>query len=537
MAKIPAGCLVGSRFLEGKIPDPLKHGARAVRFIENIKHTEGSSAGQPFKLHPWQKKIVVKTFGDTDRDGRRKIRTVFLLLPRGNGKTTLVSAIGLLTTLGPERDPAGQVICAAADREQATIAYNAACRMIRADPELTRITRIVDSRRSIFHPKSESVYRAISHEAYSKHGLSISTLLADEIHAWPTRDLWEVLTGSMGKRDAPLTFITTTAGIGRGGIAWELYKYALAVEQGSIKDPSFLPVLYAAPADCDWRDEAIWRAVNPAIGGGFRSLEEMRITARRAAESPIARESFRRLYLNNWLEASMATWIEMAIYDENPSTPVSLADFEGRENFMGIDMASVGDLAALLLATREGDGWKVWCRQYCPEQQIRKRAAAGLAYPEWVDRGELIATPGDAIDQGRIESDIASIVSEIGGVKKIAVDRWGAIPFMNRLAERGLPVVQFGQGYQSMTGPCKEIERAILGRQFHHGGNALLRWNLSNVRPEIDAAGNIKFSKDKAVEKIDGAVAAAMAIGAALTDGADQDNQPSIYESHGLRIL
>ena len=524
---VPAGCLAGSRFLLGKIPDPLGHGARAVKFIEKLKHTEGALAGQPFKLHPWQARIVRKTFGDLDAARRRKIRTVFLLLPRGTGKTTLVSAIGLLTTLGPERDPAGQVICAAADREQASIAFNSACRMIRADRDLSHITRVVDSRRSIFHPKSESVYRAISHEAYSKHGLSVSTLLADEIHAWPTRELWEVLISSMGKRDCPLTIVTTTAGIGRKGIARELYEYALAVERGEVQDDSFLPVLYQAPADSDWRDESIWRAVNPAVAAGFRSLEEMELTARRAAESPHARESFRRLYLNVWLDASEASWVDMQVYDESAGEPVSLADFEGRPTCMSVDLASVQDLAALFLAARDDEGgWIVWARQYCPAAQVRKRAAAGLPYLEYQERGELVATRGNVIDQAVILSDIATLCSEID-VRKIAVDRWGAIGFMTRLAERGLPVVQFGQGFRDMTGPCKEIERAILSRKFRHGGNTLLRWNFSNVRPESDAAGNLKFSKSKSAEKIDGAVAAAMAIGVALTEDAQPE---SVYD-------
>ncbi|PYX63663.1 MAG: hypothetical protein DMG78_31430 [Acidobacteria bacterium] len=119
----------------------------------------------------------------------------------------------------------------------------------------------------------------------------------------------------------PLTIITTTEGIGRQGIARELYDYALAVEHGDVQDESFLPVLYQAPVDCDWCDEAIWRAVNPALAAGFRSLEEMRITARRAAESPIARESFRRLYLNVWLDASEQTWVDMDVYDECAGNP------------------------------------------------------------------------------------------------------------------------------------------------------------------------------------------------------------------------
>lgn len=342
------GLLTGSRFLEGDIPDPLKKGERAVRFVQLLRHTEGPMAGQPFKLHSWQARIVRRIFGDVDpKTGRRRIRTVFMLLPRGSGKTTLTAALALLGLLGPERDAAGQVISAAADREQASIAFNASVRMIKEDPELIDATEIVDSRKLIKHPASNSTYRAISHEAYSKHGLAVSMLLADEVHAWPSRELWQVLRTSMGKRLQPLTIVTTTAGIGRGTLAWELYDYALKVERGEVKDASFLPVLYQAPHDCDWQDEAVWRAVNPAMTAGFRSLEEMRTTARQATQIPSYRDMFKRLYLNIWGDSATSTWVDLAVYDEGDSArAVELADLAGRDVFVGVDLASKSDLAA-----------------------------------------------------------------------------------------------------------------------------------------------------------------------------------------------
>jgi len=219
-------------------------------------------------------------------------------------------------------------------------------------------------------------------------------------------------------------------------------------------------------------------------------------------------------------------FFDMAAYDEGAGAPVTLADFGDRPAFIGVDMGSVQDLAALLAVAKTDDGgWIIWARQYCPADQIRKRSAAGLPYAEWVERGELIATPGNVIDQEVIENDIAEICSELD-IRKIAVDRWGSIGFMTRLGNRGLPVVQFGQGFASMSAPCKEIERTVLARKFRHGGNALLRWNFSNVRPETDAAANLKFSKSKQAEKCDGAVACAMAIGVALADDGEDFHYP-----------
>lgn len=528
-----SGLLTGSRFLEGDIPDPLGKGARAVRFVENLTHTEGPLAGQPFILPDFQAHIVRKVFGDVHPvTGRRKIRTVFMLLPRGSGKTTLTSALALMGLMGPERDAAGQVVSAAADREQASIAFNASCRMIRADAYLQRATRVVDSRKMIQHPGSESTYKAISHEAFSKHGLAVSLLLADEIHAWPSRELWEVLTTSMGKRLDPLSIITTTAGVGRGDLAWEMYEYALKVERGEVEDETFLPVLYQAPHDCDWTDEAIWQAVNPALAAGFRSLEEMRVTARQAKEIPSYREMFKRLYLNIWGDSATATWVDLGVYDEGDSTrPVALADLAGRDVYVGVDLASVSDLAAVYAVASDGaGGWLVWGRQYCPAEQFRRRVADNLPYADFEASGRLVVTEGNSIDQERIIADLVDLCGDVA-VREIAVDRWGAVGFLNRLQDRGLPVAQFGQGFASMSAPCKEIERAILGRQFHAGGDPILRWNIGNIRIESDAAGNIKFSKSKAHGKIDGAAAVAMAIGRALAN----EVTLSVYDRAGAR--
>ena len=356
-------------------------------------------------------------------------------------------------------------------------------------------------------------------------------LLADEVHAWPTRDLWEVLVSSMGKRLCPLSIVTTTAGHGRGDLAWELYDYALKVERGDVEDETFLPVLYQAPHDCDWMDEAVWQAVNPALAAGFRSLEEMRVTARRAAEIPSQREMFKRLYLNIWGDSAAVTWVDMAVYDQGDDRPVELSALAGRPVYVGVDLASVSDLAAVYAVAEDGEGgWLVWGRQYCPAEQFRRRVADNLPYAEFEASGRLVVTEGNSIDQDRIISDLVELCAELE-VREIAVDRWGAVGFLNRLQDRGLPVAQFGQGYASMSAPCKEIERAILGRQFRAGRDPVLRWNVSNIRVEQDAAGNIKFSKAKATGKIDGAAAVAMAIGRALANEAG----PLVYEREGAR--
>ena len=233
---------------------------------------------------------------------------------------------------------------------------------------------------------------------------------------------------------------------------------------------------------------------------------------------PSQRQMFQQMYLNIWQESSTSTWMDMQVYDAGCTEPVTLADFAGAAVTAGVDLASVSDLAALYIARRTDDGgWMVWGRQYCPEDQYRKRVADNLPYDRFLELGRLALTPGNAIDLRRILGDVAAICNDLD-VRSIAVDRWGATGFMQQLQDLDLPGVEFGQGTRSMSAPCKEIERAILGKVFHAGGDPILRWNFANVRVEPDAGGNIMFSKSKSkdVGKIDGAVAVAMAIGGGL---------------------
>jgi phage terminase large subunit-like protein len=138
-------------------------------------------------------------------------------------------------------------------------------------------------------------------------------VIYDELHAAPSRDLWDVLTTSQSARSQPVTLAISTAGYDRHSILWELYAHAKKVRENPSLDPTFLPIIYEAAADADWTDERVWKKANPALGD-FRSLEEMRIAAARAKEIPAQENTFRRLYLNQWTEQA-ARWISMAAWD------------------------------------------------------------------------------------------------------------------------------------------------------------------------------------------------------------------------------
>src|SRR5215471_2291322 len=203
--------------------------ARKVAIINKLTHTKGPFAGQSFNLRPWQEKKIIRPLFAIDRaTGKRKYRMCLLMMPRKNGKTELIAALAIDGLMFDGED-GGEVYSAAADKDQAALAFNVAAEMIRADPELAAECEILDSQKRIVHRKSGSFYRAISAEAYSKHGFNASRVLYDELHAAPNRELWDVLTSSTGARAQPLTVAISTAGYDRHSILYELYAHAKAV--------------------------------------------------------------------------------------------------------------------------------------------------------------------------------------------------------------------------------------------------------------------------------------------------------------------
>src|SRR6188768_253773 len=237
-----------------------------VRLINQLTHTKGPFAGHPFALRPWQEKQIIRPlFAIDPATGRRRYRTCLLMMPRKNGKTELCAALAIDGLLF-DGEIGAEVYSAANDKEQAGLCFNVAAQMIRNDPELSAACEIVDSQKRIVHRKSGSFYRAISAEAYSKHGFNASRVIYDELHAAQSRDLWDVLASSTGARAEPLVIAISTAGYDRHSILWELYQHGKKVLEAPEIDPTFLPVIWEAPIDADWRDEKIWRLANPALG-------------------------------------------------------------------------------------------------------------------------------------------------------------------------------------------------------------------------------------------------------------------------------
>lgn len=514
-------------------PDPTGRADKVCRFVSRLKLWEGRFAGQRFRLHPFQEAITRRIYGPTTDDGRRLVRMACIWIPRGNAKTTLASALALAHFMGPEAEAGGQVIQAAADRDNAGIAFKHSWEMVKQDDTLLQRVAPIESRKVLNHTKTSSILKAISSEAYSKHGMNASFFLADEVHSWPLvegRKLFKVVGDSMVKREQPLTIVISTAGDGQGGLAFDLWSYSLAVARGEVIDPTFAPIIFAADPEADWRDETAWHAANPAIAAGFCSLEELRTKARRIEHFPAEIADFRRFHLNQWQEGALNPWMDLATYD-NAAAITDPDDLIGRACWIGVDLSSVEDLTAVVAVFPEGDGdgrrYDVLASFFLPEAALARKADKDKAdYLRWRSAGHLIVTDGNRIDYEAVISHVVDLAEKYA-VQEVAIDRWNSTAVTTALQREDIPVATFGQGFASMAAPVRELKRTILGGEFRHGGNPILRMCFGNVVAEKDAAENEKFTKEKARGRIDGAVAAAMAVGRILAT----DEGPMIYET------
>lgn len=500
-------------------------------FHECLTHIEGELAGKPFLLSPWQQSIIANLFGWKRADGTRRYREAFLFVARKNGKTPLAAAIANYVMFCDD-EKGQQNACAAAEREQAGLLFRHVKGMIENHPSMMKRAKIFKATGQRCVETDRATFRVWSADADTKHGGNPHVVIVDELHAQPNRELVDVIQTSFASanRRQPLLIFITTADFDRPSICNEKYDYACKVRDGIIKDAAFLPAIYEAiQGKDDWTDEAVWAKANPNLGVSV-SLDYLRRECQRAKETPSYENTFKRLHLN-MKTATDVRWLEMDRWDACDGA-VNADELEGRPCFGGLDLATVRDIAAFVLVfPREDDGWVVLPRFFVPAEQARIRERRDrVPYETWIREGWIEATAGNCIDfdviRKRVNEDAARF-----NIRKIGLDRWNSTQLATQLQQDGLELVFVGQGFKDMTAPSKELERCIAERVLVHGGNPVLRWMASNAQAETDAAGNLKPSKKRSRDKIDGIAAMCDALACALVD---TGNAESVYETRGI---
>jgi len=504
---------------------------RAVRFIKNLKHTQGDWTGKFFNLLPWEEKIVRDLFGTVNENGKRQYREAYISVPRKNGKTELAAAIAIYC-LFADGEMGAEIYTAAADRDQAAKVFNASKFMVEMNETLYNNSKILDSVKRITYSKRNSFYRALSSEAHTKHGYNPSACIYDELHVAPNRELYDILKTGMGARSQPLLISITTAGYDRESLCWQIYDYAKKIQQGIIEDPTFYSMIFELNEGDDWKDEKNWYKVNPGLGI-YRELNEMRQAFKQALEMPAFENTFKRLYLNLWTSQDVRL-ITMDQWDGCPRV-IDLEKLKGRVCYGGLDLASTIDLAAFVLCfpPEDEEEYIFLCYFWIPADNMTDRSNKDrVPYDVWVRDKLIFNTPGNVIDYSFIIQTI-KILGETYDIREIGFDRWGAAKIVQDLQDEGFEMFAMGQGMASMSPPTKEMLKLIYSKTLNHGGNKVLRWMADNVSAKQDPAGNIKPDRSTSRQKIDGIVALIMALDRAIRNGTGK----SILDEKELQFI
>ncbi len=498
---------------------------RVVSFIENLTITSGIDTGKAFVLRDWQKDILRKIYRQDD-NGDRIAREALVTVARKNGKTQLAAALVIVHLLGPESEQRGQVFSCAADKKQASIVFNEAVAMLRADAELREMVKILESTKRIVCYHNDSFFQALSADAKLAHGLSASFCVYDELAQCKNDQLYSAIKSSTGARKQPLLITISTQSSDPNHIMTKLVDHGQKIIDGVIQDDRFIPVIYTAPEGADIHKPETWRLANPALGD-FLTVESMEIEAQRVKNMPSAEAAFRALRLNQRVD-SVQGFISQADWQANGEY-VELEALEGQECFCGLDLGSTRDLTALVAYFPDSGAVKAW--QFLPGEGLQEREERDrVPYAQWAKHGHIELTPGRAIHRKNVAVRVVELLSKFN-VKAVAYDRWKIEELQNALDDLGItcPLVPFGQGFKDMSPGVDALEAAILNRHLKHGNNPLLTFNMASVKVETDAAGSRKFSKRKSNNRIDGAVALCMALGQHARTPKEKKISPQIY--------
>jgi len=485
-------------------------------FVERLPHVKGPLAGQPIHLEPWQVFILTTVFGWVKPDGKRRFRRAYVEVPRGSGKSFLSSALALYM-LAADGEGGAEVYSLATTRDQARIVFGYAQAMARQSAGFRTRFGVGVGAHNIHVLASGSKFEALSAEGSTLDGLNIHFGCIDELHAHKTRTVYDVVETGTGKRDNSLLWVITTAGSNRSGICYEIRTFVTRLLDRVFDDDSQFGIAYGLDDGDDWALEESLIKANPNWGISVRPEVLLPLQAK-AMQMPSAVNNFKTKHLNEWVNADTA-WMDMRAWDRCADSGLELDAYAGQPCWIGLDLASKTDIAALLLvfAHLEIDGgFAVFGRYYLPEDTVH--ATGNSQYPGWMGSGRLTVTPGNVIDFGWIEADLLDFSSRFA-IQAVAFDPFQATQLSTRMLAEGLPMIEVRPTVLNFSEPMKTLEALVLQEKLIHDGDPVLGWMASNVVAHLDAKDNIYPRKERPENKIDGIVALIMGLSRAITPG------------------
>lgn len=517
-------------------------GMHAVEFFALLRHykgdlgrvrTEDGGLGEFVRLEAWQIFIIGCAFGwKRTATGMRRFRRLYIEVAKKNGKTLMAAGLALLLAFF-DNEPGAEVYSLATKEDQAKLSWNDGAEFVRKNASMGSRIRKVGKR--LVSEESASFWMPLGRDSDTgDQGINVHGAIVDELHVLENRDTIDNVETATASRSQPMVVKITTAGVKRESIWAEERADAVSILEGRATDDAMFAVIYTLDEGDDPFDEAVWPKSNPNLGVSVM-VDTLRDQAEQAKRSPGKLAPFLRFRMN--IPTAVSTkaididawdrWVD-ADGTEHLQSEYLPDPAPGAGCYGGLDLASVKDLTALVLLFLAEDGlYDALCWFWCPEDGIVERSRKdGVPYQDWVRDGFLTPTPGSVTDYAFVKSKILEL-AEAFSLGEVGYDKWNATQMAVELVQDGAAMIAIPQTHAGLGPAWRELEKLVIEGKLRHGGNPILRWMAGNVEVETDSSGNQKPSKVHSVERIDGIVAADMALGRWMANG----GAPSIWSA------
>lgn len=487
----------------GKYHFDIEKATRPITFIEKFcKHSKGQWAGKPVILDLWQKAIIQTVFGFVDDKGFRKYREVFIVVARKNGKSTLLSAIGLYM-LFADHEGGAQVCCVASKKDQAKIVFEEAKNMV---SQSSLLRKHIQKRKSdLYVDLTFSTFEPLASDSNTLDGLNMHCGILDEVHAWKDRNIYDVSKQSMGARQQPLLFTISTAGFVRENIYDSLYEMSDDILNDLKVDERFVCFIYELDSRKEWTVQKNWIKANPGLES-IKSIEYLKEQVKRAKND----KNYLPTLLTkdfNIRETGVGSWLTFEAID-NKNT-FDLNELKNCYGIGGVDLSSVGDLTCASCLIKKDNQLYLSQMYFIPEERARQHEEEDkVPYKIWKENGYIRFCSGNMVNF----SDVTAWFNELRDKYSIytvwvGYDQWGANQWAEEMKQNGYVLEPVIQGAKTMSTPMKMLSSELEAKKINYNNNPILKWCLTNTQIEVDKNENIRPIKGKNnKQRIDGSV-------------------------------
>lgn len=518
-------------------------------FIEAMPHIKGRWAAQreTVRLDDWQCLLVANIAGWLHVEtGMRRFKTAYIEVPRKQGKSTLLSAIGLYF-LTVDGEPGAEVYSAASSSDQARIVFDSARNMINkaqidGRPAVEVMGLTVEQHR-IKTPDSAAVFRPVAAQTKSQDGKNPHCAIVDELHEHQNRDVWDSMDSALGARQQPLLIAITTAGTNTAGVCYEQRTYLTRILNGTQVDEEYFGLIYEADEGDEPGDPATWAKANPGLGRA-KSMEYMQRQWTKASASPVAMGEFLRKHLDIWTSVGAAA-LDLTKWRAAADPEQSIEDFAGEPCYIGIDLATRQDFSCVVIVFPRGRKLHVFARHFLNRAVID--APGNEQLWAWMNEGRILTSPeAGELDLNMVQAFVLSLIGEATdgfefpllnlNIQQVIYDPQFAHQMVATFEAKGLVCVELQTKARNMNEPFNRLISAVDDGRLITDGDPVLEWMAGNtLQKKVPGGDYIYPTRANPEEKIDGIVALINALWA--IEYPEEEEGPSVYEERGLLVI